>query len=404
MFLSLYGSGVISASSSYGGIGIIGTASGSGNAFILVYIKEGESVNFTSTFYFIDLTQLYPIDTPTSIGDPRLLPILMNPDKPYAAPAIKSSIVKAVMSRGFNLWDEQWELGAYNILTGEKSTVTTAIRSKNATPIIGGKTYCILNPTADAAILFYDALGNYLGLDTVFLSSTSVATFEAPYGAAFMRFTISGTTYQNNVCVNVSNASLNGTYKPHVADQLVDLETLGLTEAQRTLRSARSVRNDISIVEQQDGTYNLVKNTLVEEYTFTGNELYDYGTWQAGAISVRLPNTTPLSEGGLEKVLLSVNILCTGVRLIVSGGYIYVRFEGATSNYNDIATFKAAILGAVMEYPLATPTAENLITGLEFGAIELIVERGGSFNVDADNAEYGAVPGLVMDLPILMYE
>ena len=387
-----------------------------GNVSMAIVVSNGTTLNNVTVLPInIDLTKLFGAgNEPTSVTDPRIKAILSELDPTYNAGDIKSSIIKAVRSRGFNLWDEQWELGAYNIGTGEKSAITTAIRSENATRIIGGETYCILNPTADAAVLFYDASGNYLGLDTVFLASTSVATFEAPRGAAFMRFTISGTTYQNNVCVNVSNVALNGTYKPHVADQLVDLEALGLTEAQRTLRSAGTVRDDLSLIEQPDGTYNLVKNTLIGLLDM-GDKNWIYSAGDHSAMySIGAPSGIKKPSGGGAVA----NAICSKYT-VVSGNTRYLHQvdgcvavnadNGELEVYSstmgtDAAAFKAAVSGVPFYYELDTPTSETLLTGLEFGAVELIVERGGSFNVDADNVEYGAVPGLVMDLPILMYE
>ena len=143
----------------------------------------------------------------------------------YAYNAGELISVQGVQSRdvvGFNQWDEEWENGIYNNTTGEPVGSSNAIRSKNALPVIPNEQYYIIVPynttvAGFAAILFYDANDVYTG--TVISASSNGYVFTAPTNAYYARFYVSlsyGTTYNHDICINLShNTSRNGEYEPY---------------------------------------------------------------------------------------------------------------------------------------------------------------------------------------------
>ena len=116
---------------------------------------------------------------------------------------------------GVNIWDEQWELGYYDT-SGEPTSGTSNIRSKNTNPIYinPNKTYYIKCPTTTVVyICQYKTNGTFINRN-----SYQNATFTPNAEASYIKFSLQsayGTTYNNDICINVSNASINGTYYPY---------------------------------------------------------------------------------------------------------------------------------------------------------------------------------------------
>ena len=112
-----------------------------------------------------------------------------------------------------NIWDEQWELGYYDT-SGNPQSSTSYIRSKNPININSSLIYYIKVPTdITMYICQYKADGTFIQRN-----SFSNQTFTPNSECAYIKFNLTstyGTTYNNNVCINVSNISINGTYIPH---------------------------------------------------------------------------------------------------------------------------------------------------------------------------------------------
>lgn len=94
---------------------------------------------------------------------------------------------------GVNIWNEDWEVGTYNIETGDKANNNKFVRSKNAINIIPGRRYTMWygpgGTTASPRVIWYNKNGGYIGY-----SSTRYPTF--PRNAVYMRFS-SYSTYGN---------------------------------------------------------------------------------------------------------------------------------------------------------------------------------------------------------------
>ena len=132
---------------------------------------------------------------------------------------------------GINFWDEQWELGTFNTTTGDNNSSTTQIRSKNLINIFPSTLYYFRNPTSSNIgywIMFYDKEGNIItGYNpstnnsksgNCFKCDTSKPTIMTPTNAKKMKFYLTvdyGATYNNDICINISNASINGNYYPY---------------------------------------------------------------------------------------------------------------------------------------------------------------------------------------------
>ena len=119
---------------------------------------------------------------------------------------------------GVNQWDEKWEQGRINYITGVNESYATGIRSKNYIEVIIGSQYYVKYGLGGALfILEYDSEKNYLGVYT----NASNNTITIGSNTRYIRFyTTSGLQYFNDICINLSNPAINGQYFPYETHDL----------------------------------------------------------------------------------------------------------------------------------------------------------------------------------------
>ena len=128
--------------------------------------------------------------------------------------------VQSLESQGVNAWDEEWENGVLNQdgSIGQSARVLTSIF-----PVIGGKAYFLRTPstyTIAGRQAFYDNSFNLVRYDGD--GAKPNAEFIAPSNASYMRYCFAsayGATYNHDICINLSDASINGKYYPYIKRQ-----------------------------------------------------------------------------------------------------------------------------------------------------------------------------------------
>lgn len=132
----------------------------------------------------------------------------------YCAPTLKHvSGVSAHVLTGFNQWDEVWEEGSIN--NSGENIIYPNVRSKNYIPILPNNTYYI-KASAGLMLFWYDANKTFISKSNGGINNQTVTL---PTNAVYLRFRTAdsyGATYQNDICINLSDASKNGTYEPYV--------------------------------------------------------------------------------------------------------------------------------------------------------------------------------------------
>lgn len=201
----------------WGGSAIINAgASADGTATNLnINVKSGTYNNETIRVALVDVTLGFGQGNEPTIDEfVAIAPNILN--APYNAGTLESADTSKITSVGFNRWDEQWELGTYSGTTGEKQPSTTAIRNKNLIPIEPSTTYFFKMATTstNTLLFFYDKNKNFLAdiSNVQVWTTTTLTTDSRAYYVAFRQV---ATSYSNNICINVSNSSLNGQYKPY---------------------------------------------------------------------------------------------------------------------------------------------------------------------------------------------
>lgn len=108
------------------------------------------------------------------------------------------------LSCGVNVWDEEWELGAYSATNGSATTSTNSIRSKSTNYILiaPNKSYYMKYPGGyNLNICFYDVSRTFISNQVI----TASGIITTPTTAKYIRFNLSatyGTTYNNNISIN----------------------------------------------------------------------------------------------------------------------------------------------------------------------------------------------------------
>ena len=130
---------------------------------------------------------------------------------------------------GFNQWDEEWEAGSLDASTGVPIVSTVQIRSKNYCPCISGLEYYFHSSKTDGgseniyyfAVFFYDNNKNFLSR-----LYTNRQKFKVPTNASYFKISsntsvvVYGNEYLNDICINISDDELNGTYEPYTSSTL----------------------------------------------------------------------------------------------------------------------------------------------------------------------------------------
>ena len=180
-----------------------------------------------SNIFAIDLTQMFGAgNEPTTYEDFLQRKPFVEDEFAYNEGTIVNNKVEKVVTTGRNLWDEEWELGAYHPSTGEKLASSNQIRSKNMFACLPRTSYYWRIPNK--------ANGTYMGfcsfydISRVFISREPVGpnaflTVTTPSNARFVAFNLRteyGTTYNNDICINLSDPTINGQYFPYEKHEL----------------------------------------------------------------------------------------------------------------------------------------------------------------------------------------
>lgn len=240
-------------------------------------------------------------------------------------------------TQSFNIWDEQWELGAYSYTTGEKQTDSTRIRCKNMIRVISGTTY---NTNKPLTYLEYDADGNFTGYYAYLSNGGSFTANANVQYITFYATATYGTTYNNDICINISDSSVNGTYRPHITPYFPFGEMSAGTVYDELTENNCYKR--IGVVDL--GNLDYIYDSTYQRF-YCGNP--------SSNIKFLGNRLTPLISAIYECKWHNEEFDTNWNMVIYSSGSsgIYIH----NHSYTDASTFKTAMQGVYLLYELTTP-------------------------------------------------
>lgn len=351
---------------------LVGTDSGNG----LIYTADDTTVNLSVYFtvyngntvsgkiypQIFDLTKM-GLDVTVNVFD-SLFPLSYYSYDSGSLLSFNGTDIKTV---GFNQWDEEWELGIYNLQTGDPTSDNNRIRCKNAISVFPNTDYYVsINGFSGTMyVLWYDANDNFIRAVNTYSPNR---VLSIPSGVYKMRFYLQGTygkVYKDDICINISDTSKNGTYEPY-EENTINLPTE--TYFQTGMKSAGSVYDEltpskavtrIGVVDL--GTLNWTYDSTVPRFYTTNinsliNKPVNDGT-KANAVSM-YTNTTFNQLYAIEKKNMTMAIGATGTLSIIN------------TSYSNATAFKTAMSGVYLYYELATPVETAVDLDLDFMAYE----------------------------------
>lgn len=258
---------------------------------------------------------------------------------------------------GFNQWDEEWEVGWIDASTGQPTANSGRFRAKNFTKVFPSTTYYVFCGNNEENYVYqYDAEQNYLGYNLVRNNTITVRA-----NAHYIKNAVAGaTTYNNDICINISDPAKNGTYKPYQKHTYPLDSTL-------TLRGVPKWSNGLYF----DG----------DIYRHDGSVQRRYGIVDLGSLTWTYVSSSALNFRAQENVgakppkdtVIVPNAICPAIPVMdymsaSTWDGITVIFETSAqagkiwahnSSYTDAASFKTAMNGVYLVYELATPTTET---------------------------------------------
>lgn len=228
------------STTSWQSVSVSFTAVNSGSS--TVFIRDDRASDWDAiqvrNFQLFDLTDIYGAGKePTTVAE--FLASFPLPYYDYSARTLLSSKSSSVDFVKRNQWDEEWEVGGYDVNTGEKKVDSTRIRSKNFIRVLPNTTYFTNKPLT---YLEYDGNQNFTGY---YHYEETAGTFTTHSEAAYIAFYLTatyGTTYNNDVCIYINWDTPNLPYVAY-SKQTITLPNIEL----------RSVGDVYDVLYQQGG-------------------------------------------------------------------------------------------------------------------------------------------------------
>lgn len=336
------------------------------NGSVFRETNEGDVIDIEGLIVqLIDLTQMFGAgNEPTTYEEFLSRKPKVADEYAYNEGTIVNNKVEKVKVTGVNLWDESKRVnGKYiDYLTGEE--ISNAAYSHTGYVRVLPNTEYYFKQGVDEPQYgaYYDADKNF-----ILGSSNFKGVFTTPAQAAYVRITLDAADSSDNICINLSDPTINGQYFPYEKHELdlswikdiKDAEGAKLFEdgmksagtAYDEVRKDKAVRR-VGVVDlgSLEWWYNNQSAWGAKTYAFKAN-LPDLKsptseTSQSNYIIAKYTPTLNISSiyNGADKVIYVGDKTYYGADIVISD-----------SAYTDAASFKAAMAGVMLYYELAEP-------------------------------------------------
>lgn len=336
-------------------------------------IVKNQEVNLRTRIMLFDLTLMFGAgNEPATVEEfEAMFPL---PYYPYSAPKLLPVDIRGIETVGFNLWDEEWEVGAIVNATGQNTAADNRIRSKNYIPCLPNTAYYCKGNFANG-LFFYDANKQYLSGQNQYTLNSVITT---PSNARYMRFCCAiayGTTYNHDICINLSwSGYRNGEYEEHwLAERPIDTSRFFPTGMKKVGDKADALYADhydtvIGAVDLGTLTWNL---QIGSTQNYFCSNTYD---WLVAGVNnvvadVKCAKYEAAAPNNIADKTINVS---TKNRLVIRDD----------SFNDDVSAFAASLNGVILYYELATPTTTEIDPPLnlsykvsDFGTERIMVDE-----------------------------
>ena len=331
------------------------------------YVFNGANVNASVKGYIIDLTQMlgstiadhiYSLEQATAgAGIAFFTNNFGNGYRPYDAGSLQGALVSGHRTVGVNQWDEEWRNGFYTP-AGVFVAESNYVACKNPIRVCPQTAYNLHSGSGYfGRICYFDADKTLISTATNATSDTEwpITTPSGCYYIVFDMVGNYGNTYKNDICINISNASINGKYFPY-EEHTYDIEPEDLNGIFVLDNGELKADGDI---RKADGS----KAVRWGEYIFTGNENWEAYTYWESDHTFQCPFPSGAYNGQITNAMSDkysgdtlAHILAGQVTAIMIRGDINTFFVSDPSiTTPELAKAKFS-QGTKVVYPLATPT------------------------------------------------
>lgn len=253
---------------------------------------------------------------------------------------------------GFNQWDEEWKV------------VGDHISSKNYIPVLPNTAYYWNAPVQPSnGFQFYDENKNKIG-GTVYSFSGTGNIFTTPSNCHFIAFSLSssyGTTYKNDICINLSwSGWRNGEYEPYKKhsyplDSSLTLRGILKLNAQNELYFDGDIYSHDGKVQRKYGVVDLGTLTWEKVGNYFRTQLTPTPIINNGKITSVCSHYNAIKGNDLGTYIAS-ETKCISISTYAGSAYPLIVVD---TSYTTASAFKTAMSGVMLVYELATPTEET---------------------------------------------
>ena len=190
----------------------------------VLYIPKGYDCRQGVRLRFIvnDLTQMFGAgNEPTTYEEFLQRKPKVADEFAYNEGTIVNNKVEKVVTTGRNLWDEQWEQGTLNQNDGTNEASSNYIRSVNYIPVRPNTEYYFRKSVGQSQrMVYYDANKNFVAFVDALDTQKGGGVFTTTENAYYIRFYVNATYGAHDICINLSDPTINGQYFPYEKHEL----------------------------------------------------------------------------------------------------------------------------------------------------------------------------------------
>lgn len=327
------------------------------NVHCRIEVTSGQSYSADFWYFVVDLTQAGLVGLTASEFE-ALFPLNYYA---YNTGSLINLTATGVQTNGFNQWDGETAVGLYS--NGVLNTAFTSyLSSKNKTRIFPNTTYYFhigSNANVGRNFVYYDASENYIGDSASIYTDGAITTPANAYYANFSLGAAYGTTYRNDICINLSDTARNGEYEAYWSSTLnlplTSVASGGSAVFADGMKSAFAVYDELTSTKAVKRMGLLDLGTIpVWYYNATYQIFYTtYGlvkSAQQNAVCTKYANPVNGSLGSMEDKTFTTRGALADHNIIIKD----------TSAGTDPVAFAAAMSGVYLCYELATPVEYTL--------------------------------------------